>query len=313
MKADAYGVGASIAAPALAKAGARTFFTATLGEALAVRKALGPGPVIYVLNGPSRGEPALFTAAQLTPVLNSLDQIALWNGSAALHVDTGMNRLGLAPSEASAAAAQLKDVPLVMSHLACASLPGHALNSRQRARFLAAAAFFPNARKSLAATAGAQLGADYHFDLLRIGMGLYGAADRDEGIALHQIATITAPLLQVRDVAAGESIGYGGATVAQRPIKAATAAFGYADGFLRSLAGRGYGVLGGGKRPILGRVSMDLVILDVTGCPEAEPGAQVEFLGADAPLDDVAACAGTNSYEILTTMYGTVRRTGSMS
>jgi alanine racemase len=123
-------------------------------------------------------------------------------------------------------------------------------------------------------------------------------------------ATLEAPILQVRDVAAGETFGYGATFTATKKMRTATVAIGYADGFLRSLSGRGYGVLGGARRPILGRVSMDLIILDVTNCAEAEPGAMVEFLGASARLDDVAACAGAIPYEVLTTMAGTVRRTG---
>jgi alanine racemase len=316
VKADGYGLGAELAARALAGAGARVFFTATSGEALAVRRVLGEGPQILVLNGPSADDVDVFWQARLTPVLNSLAQITLWNtrGPAALHIDTGMNRLGIGPEELAQAAVALKDASLVlvMSHLACGSQLDHPMNETQHQRFVDAASLFPKAPLSLAATAGALMDAKYHFDLIRPGVGLYGSGALDSGNpALQAAATIEAPILQVRDVEAGETFGYGATFTAAKKMRAATIALGYADGFLRSLSGRGYGFVGGAKRPILGRVSMDLIIIDVTGCAEAAPGVMVEFLGANAPLDEVAALAGTAPYEILTTFAATVRRTGA--
>ncbi len=316
VKADGYGLGAETAANALAKAGVRVFFTATTSEALAVRAAIGEGPQILVLNGPTDEDVAQFSAARLTPVLNSLAQIKVWNarGPAALHIDTGMNRLGVAPNELALAAVALKDVTLalVMSHLACSSDVGRQKNAEQRARFIDAASLFPKAPLSIAATGGSLIGADYHFDLVRIGVGLYGSGSLDAGNPkLATVAAIDAPILQVRDVDAGESFGYGATFTTPRNMRAATVAIGYADGFLRSLSGRGYGVLAGQKRPILGRVSMDLTILDVTGCAQAQPGELVEFLGENAHIDDVARLAGTAPYEILTTFAGTVRRSGA--
>lgn len=316
VKADGYGLGAEGAARELAKAGARLFFTATLGEALGVRAALGEGPQILVLNGPSGEDAAHYAGAKLTPVLNSLAQIRIWNarGPAALHIDTGMNRLGIGPEELGQAAAALKNttLALVMSHLACASTPAHELNAIQRTRFIDAATLFPKAPLSLAATAGALIGADYHFDLIRPGVGLYGSGGLDaDNPKLACAATIEAPILQVRDAEPGESFGYGATFTATKKIRAATVALGYADGYLRALSGRGYGVLAGAKLPILGRVSMDLIILDVTGAPDAAPGAMVELLGPNVPLDDVAQLAGTASYEILTTFAGAVRKNGA--
>lgn len=312
LKADAYGLGADEAGRTLLKAGCQTFFTSSIGEGEDLRRALGAGPVIFALNGPfSPRDVETLRRAALTPVINTRAQAALWPGRFALHIDTGMNRFGLPMSEAPLVAERADDVLLVMSHLACAFEPDHALNARQLSRFHAAAALFPKAPRSLAATAGVQLGADYHFDLARIGVGLYGLPDRADGVALTPTVTIDAPILQIRDVAPGESFGYGASVVAEKPMRAAAVALGYADGFLRSAAGRGYGVLAGSKRPILGRISMDLVILDVTDCPDAQTGARVEFLGAQAPLEDVARAAGTNGYELLTTFAGTVRRTGA--
>lgn len=318
VKADSYGLGADVAANALAGAGARVFFVASLAEGLAVRKALGQGPQILVLNGPSKETAGKFTPAKLTPVLNSLQQIHVWagRGPSALHLDTGMNRLGIGADELGAASLAVQDVSLslVMSHLACASALDDPMNALQRKRFIAAAQQFPKAPLSLAASSGTLLGPDYHFDLIRPGIGLYGSGGLDkDNPPLMAAATLEAPIIQVRDVEAGETFGYGATFTATKKMRSATVAIGYADGFLRSLAGRGYGVLGGARRPILGRVSMDLIILDVTGCADAEPGVMVEFLGRQARLDDVAACAGTIPYEILTTMVGTARRTGGAS
>lgn len=316
VKADAYGLGAEPVARALAQAGGRVFFTATTGEALEVRRALGEGPQIFAINGPTPDDLAHFVAAKLTPVLNSLEQIKLWagRGPAALHIDTGMNRLGIGPEQLAHAAIALKGstLALVMSHLACSATPAHEKNAVQRRRFIDAATLFPKAPLSLAATAGALIGPDYHFDLIRPGVGLYGSGGRDaDNPSLAVAATIEAPILQVRDVQPGETFGYGATFNATKKMRTATVALGYADGFLRSLGGRGYGVLGGAKRPILGRVSMDLTIIDVTGCDEAAPGVMVEFLGPSAPLDDVAALAGTAGYEVLTTFAGTVRKNGA--
>jgi len=315
VKADAYGLGARDCAKALASAGARVFFTATSAEALDVRATLGEGLQIFVLNGPQADDAALFAAAKLTPVLNSLAQIKLWGarGPAALHIDTGMNRLGLGPEELPHASAALKDtsLALVISHLACGSEPKHPMNALQRGRFLDAASLFPKAPLSLAATAGAFIGADYHFDLIRPGVGLYGSGGLDaNNPTLAAGVLVDAPVLQVRQVEAGETFGYGATFTASKKMRTATVALGYAAGYLRSLGGRGYGMLSGARLPILGRISMDLIILDVSGCAEAREGAMVEFLGPNAPLDDIAARAGTAPYELLTTFVGTVRKTG---
>lgn len=316
VKADAYGLGSIGASRALAQAGARVFFTATFAEAVVVRKALGEGPQIFVLNGPTPEDASHFASAKLTPILNSMAQILLWDarGPAGLHIDTGMNRLGVGPEELTDSVRALKDVSLalVMSHLACVSDVKHEMNAIQLKRFVDAATLFPKAPRSLASTAGILIGPDYHFDLVRPGVGLYGSGGLDSGNpTLSAAATIEAPILQVRDVEPGETFGYGATFTAAQKLRTATVALGYADGYLRSLSGRGYGFLGGAKRPILGRVSMDLIILDVTGCAEAQPGAMVEFLGPNVRLEDVAALASTASYEILTTFAGTVRKTGA--
>jgi alanine racemase len=307
------GGGAAATAAALARAGCKSFFVATLGEGLRVRAALGNEADIYVLNGAAPRETRALEDARLRPVLNSLDQIAIWSnvGPAALHIDTGMNRLGLSLADVAEAAALFGTgtLKLVMSHLACASTRGHEMTARQRDAFAAAAAAaFPGVRLSLAASAGAQLGDGYLFDMIRPGIGLYGWGGMDaDNLPLRAAARIAAPILQIRDVAAGETFGYGATQAAPAAMRAATVALGYADGFLRSFAGRGYGMRRGVRMPLLGRVSMDLVILDATHAPDASVGDEVEFLGEEARIEDVAAAAGTLPYEILTTFAATVR------
>lgn len=308
VKADCYGLGADRIAPALAAAGARSFFVATLGEGLAIRALLGAAVSIYVFNGPAAHEVDVYAQAALIPVLNSPAQIAEWDVRAphALHVDTGMNRLGVKPHEIDAAR-HLQPV-MVMSHLACASAPADPQNAVQRARFLELSGLFRHARKSLAASGGVLLGKDYTFDLTRPGIGLYGGGAMDDANPkLAVVATLEAPILQVFDLPAGESVGYGATFTASLPVKAATVALGYADGWLRSLSGKGYGVIGGKQCPLLGRVSMDLVTIDISAAPDSREGDLVEFLGASATVDDVAARAGTISYEVLTNLAG-VRR-----
>lgn len=315
VKADGYGLGAVGASRALALAGARVFFVATTQEGVRVRRALGEGPQVFVLNGPADDIETLQTH-KLTPVLNSMAQIKAWanRAPAALHLDTGINRLGVGPEELPHAMSALKDasLALIMSHLACSSDVAHPLNATQLKRFTDAAMLFPRAPLSLAATSGALIGADYHFDLIRPGIGLYGSGALDaDNPALATAAIVEAPILQVRDVEPSESFSYGATFTAERKMRTATVALGYADGYLRSLSGRGYGVLGGVKLPLLGRVSMDLVIVDVTACAEAQAGAMVEFLGPNAPLDEIAQLAGTAPYEILTTFAGSVRKMGA--
>jgi alanine racemase len=311
IKADAYGTGVAKVAPALAAEGARTFFVATLGEGLQARAILGENPDIYVFEGVTEASVGFFAPARLFPVLNDVIQCGLWRTAgahvdAALHVDTGINRLGLPPAECGAAREALggAEIGLLMSHLACASAPSHGLNARQRDRFLSAATHFPGARKSLSASAGALLGSAYHFDLLRPGIGLYGDDGMDEAmLPLAAVATLEALILQLRDLVHGDSVGYGATFTARKRIRCATIALGYADGYLRAGAAQGYGVLAGARCPILGRISMDLITLDVSAAgAAAKIGASVEMLGAHVPLKDVARAAGTISYEVLTNL-----------
>jgi alanine racemase len=316
VKADGYGLGVGPIAQRLWAEGARSFFVARLEEGEALRAELGEArPArILVLDGATSGSAPRLAQARLVPVLNSPAQVEVFaafargNGPlpAALHLDTGMNRLGLTLDELQVLAAapdrlQGLDLQLLMSHLACADDEEHRLNAQQAGRFKKARALLPGVPGSLANTGGAFLGPAFHHDLVRPGIGLYGGGPfARPHPQLKQVATLQAPIVQVRAVSEGETIGYGATFTADRAHRVAVIAAGYADGVLRSSAGRGRAFLAGDYRKILGRISMDLMVLDVTGCEDAFPGAMVELLGPNIPVDDAAEAAGTASYEVLT-------------
>jgi alanine racemase len=319
IKADAYGLGAAPVGRALLAAGCRHFFVAHLDEGLALRDTLGPAPMIAVLNGFA---PGADDAAGLTPVLNHRGDLAAWAGlgrAAILHVDTGMARLGLDAAEVAALQADptpLRHVPLryLMTHLACADTPAHPLNATQLARFTAIRAGLPALPISLANSSGLFLGADFASDLARPGCALYGLNPTPgQPNPMRPVVRLTAPILQLREIPAGASVGYGASWVAPRPCRIATVAAGYADGYLRSLSGQSFGRLAGRPVPLVGRVSMDLLTFDVTDAPPPAVGAAIELIGPDNPPDDIAARAGTIGYEVLTslgTRYARVHRGG---
>ena len=313
VKADGYGLGAGPVARRLHAEGARTFYVARVAEGVGLRRSLGSGreALIRVLDGcPDPAAADILTAMALTPVLSSLDQVDLWSRAkgddAALMVDTGMNRLGLRPEEAEALATSVDrlrrvEVRMVLSHLACAEDPGHPMNGVQRARLTRAAEPFPGVRRSLANSAGVLLGPAYALDEVRPGIALYGGGPRGAADPrFRPVATFTAPILQVRTVPRGESVGYGAAYLAPETMPVAIVAAGYADGVLRAGAPGLYGVLDGRRLPVLGRISMDLLALDARNHPAARPGARVELLGANVNLDAAAAASGTIAYELLT-------------
>lgn len=301
IKADGYGVGGLEAGLRLWREGARSFHVARLTEGEALRGALGDREaVIYVLDGPTPGSRDRLLAAALTPVINSLEQAAAWDGGAAIHIDTGMNRLGLTLAEASSLSGR-PDVLLVMSHLACAGQPDHPMNAVQLARFREARALFPSAPASLASSGGIFLGRDYAFDQVRPGISLFGGGphDRPDG-RIATVATLEAAILQVRTVPAGETIGYGGAFTAERDLSVAILAAGYADGVPWASHPKGAVWFDGARRRMLGRISMDMIAIDVTGCAAARPGEMAEIFGPNLPVEDAAAAAGTTCYELLT-------------
>lgn len=317
IKANGYGLGAKQVAQKLAQAGCDTFFVAHLGEAIAARAALDNSATIYVLNGLMHGQTHVFHEHNLRPVLNDIEQIDHWReeglgAPAALHIDTGMNRLGVSEDELDQANEALTNVnlALIMSHLACASDPQHSKNKMQRDAFIAAAAQLPPAPLSLAASAGILLQGDYCFDLVRPGIGLYGGGPFDlEHVPLSPVVTLEAPILQLRRIGPGDTVGYGATWQADRAKTIATIALGYADGFLRSGSSRGFAILAGAVCPIVGRVSMDLITLDVTAAGKAaQVGAYAQFLGRAAPIDAQAQALDTISYELLTRLGGRFER-----
>jgi alanine racemase len=313
VKADAYGLCADRVASALLKAGCNRFYVAWPKEGASLRRHLGPSPEILVFHGVTTETLDLFQMYHLQPVLNHLEQIELWlssnlqHGLAAVHVDVGMNRLGLSEAHWGAAARMMPTPTRLISHLACGDEESTS-NPVQLARFRKAAALWPGVPCSLSATGGTYLGRDYHFDEIRPGIGLYGGGPAPtEGIAPRTVLTLTAPILQVRDIKQGETVGYGCSWIASADSQTATVGLGYADGYLRSASNRAHVFVRGQKRAILGRISMDLVVIDVTGL-SVSPGDDIEILGPNMPLSEVAAAMGTIDYEILTRLGSRLER-----
>ncbi|PWC34562.1 alanine racemase [Azospirillum sp. TSO35-2] len=322
VKADAYGLGVPRIVPALAAAGCRTFVVAQLEEALAVRRALepvAPDAQIFSLGGLPAGCAGDFLANRILPVLNHLGEIAAWRDVAAsrgevlpavIHIDTGMNRLGLGPDELDALAAHPEwlegiDVRYWMTHLACADEFDQPMTAEQRDRFRAALARLPKAKASFANSSGIFHGKDHHFDLARPGCALYGVNPTPHlANPMRDTVRLDARLLQVRHCAPPMTVGYGAAHRLTGPARIATIGVGYADGYMRSLGGKGHIIVDGVAAPIVGRISMDLITIDVTGLPEsaAQPGRLVELIGPHRPVDQVAAEGGTIGYEILTSL-----------
>jgi alanine racemase len=307
VKADGYGLGARPVAAALYEAGCRHFFVAYLSEALGIRDVV-PGAMLAVLSGLIPGTEANYLEHKLTPVLGSLDEIDRWRGEAILHIDTGMSRLGLSEPEMSVLAqdhSRLDGVTIryVMSHLVSSEVPGDPVNAWQQQRFAAARAMLPPAPSSLANSSGMFLGPDFGSDLARPGAALYGINPTPgRPNPMQPVVRLSVRVLSVRQVPDGTSVGYNATWATARPSRIATAALGYADGFHRSLSGRGRACFDGTPVPLVGRVSMDLTTFDVTDLPAVQPGCWLEVLGPHLSPDDVAEVAGTNGYEVLTSL-----------
>ncbi|WP_176590328.1 alanine racemase [Sphingobium sp. EM0848] len=315
VKANGYGLGVEHVAATLMDAGCRHFFVALLGEAVALKPALREGVALFVLNGLQPGAEGECAAIGAIPVLNSLDQIARWAKQAralgrrlpaALQVDSGMSRLGLPPEEVAILIAEPEwldgiDLKLIMSHLACADDPDAAFNDVQRGNFEALARHFPDVPRALDNSGGAFLKRG-HFDLVRAGIALYGGAPQGAPNPMRPVVALEARITQLRRIPAGAGVGYGLTHRCERPTRIATIPIGYADGWPRHLGNVGSAFIGSIRVPIVGRVSMDSITLDVTDVPDAllYPGAPVELIGPHQTIDDVAADAGTISYEILT-------------
>ncbi|WP_272004474.1 alanine racemase [Roseovarius sp. ZX-A-9] len=303
VKADAYGLGADRVARALARAGARTFFVAVAEEGAALREALGPGPAIYILSGHMPGDADMINDLELVPVINSLDQMirhveALPGRSFGLQLDTGMNRLGMEPSEWSAVReiALAQNPQLIISHLACADEPDHAMNPHQLNQFLDMTQGC-DCPLSLANTGAILLDSAYHFDLTRPGIGLYGGLPF---VDARPVVTLDIPVIQCRDVAPGETVGYGNSWTAQRSSRIATISAGYADGIMRAMGPRAFVHAEDTALPVTGRISMDLIGIDVTDL--GRDPKSVQLLGPHQSVDTLADAAGTIGYEILTSL-----------
>jgi len=325
VKADAYGLGMDKVAPALAAAGCPIFFVAQIEEGITLRRLLADAE-IHVLNGLLPDSAPVFLEHRLVPVLNSLGNIEAWSRFCAgrdsvppadVHIDTGMARLGLPAGELAVLTAEPErlqglNLAYLISHLACADEPDHPLNRQQLDSLKAALGALPATRVSFANSSGIFLGPDYHFDLARPGVALYGVAPvPGEPNPLAQVVRLQGKILQVRDVDTPQTVGYGATHRVTRKGRIATVAVGYADGYLRSLSNSGSAYIGDTGVPVVGRVSMDLITLDVSAVAdrEARPGTLVDLIGPHNPVDRVAAEAGTIGYEILTSLGSRYHRT----
>lgn len=316
VKADAYGIGIAQAVPALVAAGCRSFFTAHPHEGEAVRAA-APAARILVLNGLLPGLEALFLDRELIPVLNSLDDIACWSAlarrtgrrlPAAVHLDTGMTRLGLLEADIDRLAAEPGrldglEVVLWLTHPACADTPGHPLNALQLDLLRRWLARLPAAPASFCNSAAIHLGPAGHLDLIRAGVALYGANPSPAAsVRMREVVHLQARILQVHRVDTPRSVGYGATHPVAGPRRIATVGVGYGDGYLRALGGKATGVIGGHRVPLVGRVSMDLSTFDITTVPEAlaQPGRAISMIGGGVDIDELAHAADTIAYELLT-------------
>ena len=321
VKADAYGLGAERVAGRLFAEGARHFFTAYPQEGAALRPLL-PGAMVAILNGLLAGREELYLSHGLAPVLGNLDEVAAWAAHAArfgrrlpalIHIDTGMNRLGLGAADVARLTAEpdlLRGIEtlFVMTHLANADLPEDRLNAAQARALADCGGFLPGVPRSLANSSGLLVGSALASDLGRPGAAVYGINPMP-GAAnpMRTVLRLTAPVLQLRDIGVGEPVGYNGIWVAERPARVATVSAGYADGYHRILSNRAEAHFAGGgfdgrRLPLIGRVSMDLATFDATDCPGLRQGDELELIGPAVPPDEVAAWAGTNGYEVLTSL-----------
>lgn len=319
VKANAYGLGAVQVALVLSDAGCRSFFVAHLAEALSLDSVLPRDVRLFLLNGLAPGAEAACAATRIIPVLNSIEQARDWRGAAeaagrrlpaALQLDTGMARLGLSAEDFSslsedAAFASFVDLQMVMSHLACADSPSHPVNNAQLVRFEAMAAHFPKVPRSLANSGGAFLASGFRGDLVRAGIALLGGApNAKRPTPMKPVVALEGRVIQVRSIGVGSGVGYGHEYSARRDSFIATIGVGYGDGLPRSLGNRGAAWFGGARLPIVGRVSMDSLSIDVTDLPSdaLRAGDWVELIGPHQPIDALAEDAGTISYEILTSL-----------
>ena len=328
VKADGYGLGLMQVSRTLYQAGARFFFAATPDEAVALRAGLPDDTHIFVLDGLFPGAAPLYVGERLMPVICSIPMLEEWLEAcvqrneavpAALHFDTGINRLGFRLNEASIVRRMIDQVryapQMIMSHLACADQPHHEKNRTQLALFSSVMAQFPGIPASLSNSAGLMTGRENHFQMVRPGIALYGGrAVAGRRNPMTRVVTLEAPILQTKEMKTGETVGYGALQTLHRDSRIAIVGIGYGDGFFRSLSSSnnrpgGTVAIAGHYAPLVGRVSMDMIGVDVTDLPEPPmPGDMVEILGPHISVDDVADVAGTIGYEVLTALKGRYSR-----
>jgi alanine racemase len=322
IKADAYGCGAEQVARALSHAGCKTFFVATVDEARVVRAAV-PSATIYALNGFLQNTGDAYAKIDCKPVIGDLNELAEWDvfcrrsgwaGGAAIHIDTGMNRLGLTVAEAQGIIPRINagdhGITLVMSHLVSGELVNNPTNARQLTTFREIASLFSNVPASLSNSSGIYLGPQFQFDLVRPGAALYGINPTPEADnPMQPVVDLKARMVQIRNIERGETVGYGGTWTARRPTRLAIVATGYADGYFRAASAndgtRGAEVVIAGKRcPVAGRISMDLTAIDITDLPQnaARRGHMVTLIGEGITVDELAHHFGTIGYEVLTSL-----------
>ena len=318
LKADAYGMGASVVAKALDKVGCSTFFVATIDEGIELRACFSKNEnQIAVLSGLLEGSEDIFYSNKLTPVLNDTEQIKKWaiynkqkniSAPSILHIDTGMNRLGLTINELYDIIknpTELKElhVEWIMSHLACGDQPRDIMNEKQLSVFLNAKKEFPNVKASLANSAGVFLGQSYHLDMVRPGIALYGSGSGSiPSKPLKQVIKLYSRILQIRTLSTGASVGYGASYRVSEATRVATVGLGYADGYLRSLSNCSWVFFNGLRLPVIGRISMDYITIDITqiASEKIKTGDFIEIIGDKFTLDDLATVANTVPHELLT-------------
>jgi alanine racemase len=322
IKANAYGCGIEPVARALAKAGCKTFFVATIDEARAARAA-APSSALYVLNGFIQNTGEAYAKVDAKPVIGDLNELAEWDvfcrrngwsGGAAIHIDTGMHRLGLTLAEAQGLIPRINagdhGISLVMSHLACAESLHHPMNARQLATFREIASLFTGVPASLSNSSGIFLGAPFQFDMVRPGAALYGVNPTPEADnPMQGVIDLKARVMRIREIERGDSVGYGATWTARRPTRLAIVAAGYADGYFRAGGSndgtRGAEAVVAGKRcPVAGRISMDLMAIDVTDLEKnaVRRGHLVTLIGEGVTVDELAHHFGTIGYEVLTSL-----------
>ncbi|MDN3645414.1 alanine racemase [Pontixanthobacter aestiaquae] len=301
VKANCYGLGVEACVPALRDAGAELFFVAHWSEVAAVARHVPPEQ-IAVLHGPITGDHAAYArSVGVLPVINSVMQARIWSdtggGPCHLMIDTGINRLGINPHDLAEEAVQVLDVQILMSHLACAD-EASPMNEKQRAAFTSCHSAIKHSQLSLANSAGVALGSDYHFDVSRPGLSLYGGIPRAELAELiQQVAYPETAIMQVRNLVAGDCVGYNATFTADCDMRVGVVSLGYADGYLRSWAGNGFLTHAGRLLPLLGKVSMDMIVIDLTNAPELLEG---DWLEVPYSLPEASQSSGLSQYELLT-------------